>query len=534
MKTIENMQVMQTVKTTQVRAALVGKPNVGKSSLFNKILSRSRNHDPKSRDRITLQNPKAIVADYDGVTRDILYGEINIPEGKIILNDSPGEMMDDDVLHQLMGKKAREESSCADIILLVCDGEKGLDAADSEIARRIYTSGQECLVLVNKMDKRGADSSDFYSLGYPILPISATNGLGVKDLIKLLTEKLPAEQSEITKDQDQDKEQELEQGEEQNKSQDKEPQSDLSAESESSKSSENLETSELAKLEESEEEQSELEESEERTTHNTLALLGCPNSGKSTLANILLKADKQLVHHLPGSTRDSVYHPIVLEGEQWRLIDTAGIRRKSRIKEDLEQQTFGSAITALRLADLVVYVIDAEMGVRHQDLALLRLAERHGKGLVIAINKSDLLDQQETKDLRGHLDWELAFMSFAPRHFISAKNRKGLKMLFQSVQNTRASLAYIGNKSVLNRHLEELVGKNPPPMRDNKRSSLRFIKQVASNPPKLVIHGKRVDHLPDSYKKFIKNSFSDMMKLVGSPLVINYQNDVNPYAGKRS
>lgn len=457
-----------------LRTTLIGRPNVGKSSVYNRLLNASRRKYGEGRGSAN-RNSNAIIADYEGVTRDLIYGEMLLSQGKIIIVDSPGQMLDKDPLHQLMEEKAKQSYENADLLLFVCDGQAGLTALDQEIITQLRLDkkeDQECLVLVNKMDSKESALSDFYSCGYDVIGISAKTGSGIKDLLNLLEEHLDKKEVRLSDTAD---------------------------------------------------------------THDTdiapktLTLLGCPNAGKSTIANLLLKSDKQLVHHLPGSTRDSVHLPINLEGEDWTLIDTAGIRRKGKIGDALEQETVYSAIHSINVASIVAYIIDAEQGIRRQDLNLLHLAAKSRKGIVIAVNKADILDQQEIKDLKGMLEWELAFISYAPTHFISAKLGKGLKPMFKSIKQVCKSMVVECKGGELNRYLQEFTMRHPPPLRQGRRSNLRYVVQAGNNPPQLIIHGKRTEHLPDTYKKYLQNSFSEKLHLIGAPLGIVYKNDANPY-----
>ena len=197
-----------------------------------------------------------------------------------------------------------------------------------------------------------------------------------------------------------------------------------------------------------------------------------------------------MVHELPGSTRDSVMHRAEINGESWQLFDTAGIRRKSYIKEDLEKQMVGSATKAMLVADIVLYLIDAEQGIRHQDMSLLQLAARKGKGLVIAVNKADLLDPKSKKELTETLEWKLSPIDYAPLFFISAKKNSGLKAVFGSLNSVRSSMACSVANAKLNLYLQEFVMRHPPPIRQGKRSNLRYVTQTTTNPPCLTIHGK--------------------------------------------
>ena len=340
-------------KDKVIKLILIGRSNVGKSSLFNRVLLACRK-EPSAVDK-SKKRYRAIVADYEGVTRDIIREEIIFPQGKLILSDSPGQMLEEDSLHQLMEEKARASSAESDLLLFVCDGEQGLCGGDESLASQIHSSGKECMVLVNKMDRKGVDGGEFHRLGFPLLEVSALRGNGIKELLRVLREKLG--------------------------------------------------TNKVSDSDGRTEEQRELSAEELKVKARTLTILGCPNAGKSTIANHLLKEERQLVHHLPGSTRDSIEHEFEMGKEIWRLIDTAGIRRRSRVKDKLEDMSVQSAIHSMHLAQIVLYIIDGDIGIRHQDRTLLQLAVKYGKGIVIALNKKDLLDRQETKDLRGLLEW---------------------------------------------------------------------------------------------------------------------------------
>lgn len=471
------------------KVALVGRPNVGKSSLFNNICNRSARKGNKEQ-----YQPRAIVADFAGVTRDLLYKTINFPQGSFTLIDSPGQIMDSKSLHLLMEQQAGRAYKMANLLLLVCDGKEGLTAADKEVATKIYASNKKCILLVNKMDHAPNDSLliDFYSLGLPVIGVSAQNSSGIKTLLKEI-------EQEVTTANE--------------KKHDYNPIQDY--------------------------------DQEEEKILPAIALLGCPNAGKSTLANLLLKEEKQLVHNKPGSTRDSVFLPFTMDKfsyknnnsleavrnnqEKWVLIDTAGIRRKSKVNEDLEQLSVRSAINAIELSDLVIYIIDAKQGLRHQDRTLLHLVEKAGKGLVIAVNKADLLDGQQKKDLNSLLKWDLAFIDYASVHFISAKKNKGVAKVLQATQLAYRAADYHWGTATLNKILQKLISSHPPPLRQGKRSNLRYANQINIKPPHLMIHGKRLQQLSSTYKKYLRKSFSRAMELHGVPLKVSYKTDANPY-----
>ncbi len=498
------------------QVALAGRTNVGKSSLFNRLCKSAppRRGKHTEEDAANSAAPartqpyssrsqrKAIVANSDGVTRDLLCGVVPSAHGDFILIDSPGQMMDNEVLHKLMEEQARKAYIMADLLLFVCDGKEGLTAADERIATEIHASNKICILLVNKMDHNADEGTiaDFYRFGFPVIGVSAKSSLGVKDLRNEIERQIAKKETAI--------------GAEDN----------------------------LPATTDADDEADDAANPTPKKAHiPAIALLGCPNVGKSTLANLLLKEERQLVHEKPGSTRDSVLLPFTMdkstkEGtskEDWMLIDTAGIRRKSRVNENLEQLMVTSAIHAIYDSDVVIYIVDATEGLRHQDSALLHLAERAGKGLVIAVNKADLLDEQQRKDLKGLLEWDLAFIDYAPCHFISAAKNKGIKELLKSVQLARRSAETSWDTTALNRVLQALLNNHPPPLRQGMRSNLRYANQIHDKPPHLVIHGKRLQQLPNGYKKYLQKSFSREMKLQGAPLKISYKTDDNPYGGSR-
>ncbi|MDZ7858494.1 ribosome biogenesis GTPase Der [Sphaerotilus sp.] len=442
--------------------ALVGRPNVGKSTLFNRLTGR--------RD--------AIVADYAGLTRDRHYGDGALAGHEFIVIDTGGFEPDCTAgIFQEMAKQARQAVAEADAVIFVVDVRAGLSAQDHDIARFLRTSGKRVLLAANKAEgmKDGPQLAEFHELGIgEPLAVSSAHGHGVRSLIELALEGLEPE----TEDED-----------------DRLPE-------------------------------------EERPTR--LAVCGRPNVGKSTLINTWLGEERLVAFDLPGTTRDAIEVPFERNGRRYKLIDTAGLRRKGKVFESIEKFSVVKTLQAIGDANVVLLLIDATEGVSDQDAHIAGYILDAGRAVVIAINKWDAIDEYQRQTLQRSIEQRLAFLKFAPVLHISAKRRQGLGPLWNAIDESWASAKRKLPTPVLTRLLQEAVDFQQPKRAGISRPKLRYAHQGGQNPPLIVIHGNAVEHITDVYKRYLESRFREHFKLVGTPLRIELRASRNPFTEKDS
>jgi GTP-binding protein len=260
-----------------------------------------------------------------------------------------------------------------------------------------------------------------------------------------------------------------------------------------------------------------------------LAIIGRPNVGKSTLINRILGEERVVVYDMPGTTRDSIYIPMEREGQEYVLIDTAGVRRRGRINETVEKFSVIKTLKAVEDANVVLLVIDARENISDQDLSLLGFALNAGRSLVIAVNKWDGLDNEVKEKVKSELDRRLGFVDFARLHFISALHGTGVGHLYESVQEAYVSATKRVGTSVLTRVMKMAQDDHQPPMVRGRRVKLKYAHAGGYNPPLIVIHGNQVKELPSSYKRFLMNYFRKSLEIMGTPIRIQFQNSENPF-----
>ncbi len=437
--------------------ALVGRPNVGKSTLFNRLT--------KSRD--------ALVADQPGLTRDRKYGEGKLGRRDYIVIDTGGLSGEMEGIDRQMARQSWLAVEEASAVLFLVDAKSGLTPADETIARRLRQSGKPVFLVVNKGE--GLDpavaAAEFHALGFgePRV-IAAVHGQGVKSLIEAV---LPAE-------------------------------SPVEAEDEAAEEG------------------------------IRIALVGRPNVGKSTLLNRILGEERVVVYDMPGTTRDSVFVPFERDGQRYLFIDTAGVRRRSRVKEAVEKFSIIKTLQAIDAAQVVIMVLDAREGIGEQDAHLLGYILDAGRAVVVAVNKWDHLSPEQRDKVRRELDRKLSFLDFARVHFISALHGTGVGELFDSVQRAYRSAMVQVPTPRLTRLLEDAVTAHPPPLVRGRRIKLRYAHQGGKNPPVIVIHGNQTDAVPDSYRRYLGNLFRKQLRLEGTPLRIEFRSGENPFAGRRN
>ena len=437
--------------------ALVGRPNVGKSTLFNS-LTRTRN---------------ALVADLPGLTRDRQYGLGQRGPQPYMVVDTGGLTDDDEGLAGMVQQQAWRAIEEADAILLLVDGRAGLTAADEEIASQLRRAGKPLHLVVNKGEHRDPDllSADFHALGLERLHvIAAVHNEGVETLMAAVLATLPTADAAGEKD-----------------------------------------------------------ESEGPQDVIKLAVIGRPNVGKSTLVNRLLGEERMLACDLPGTTRDSVAVPFERNGQRYQLIDTAGVRRRARISETLEKFSVIKALQAIEQADVTVLVLDAQQGISDQDASLLGLILDRGRALTLAVNKWDHLDADTRARIKSELDRRLTFIDFAKIHFISALHGTGVGELLGSVQEAYAAATRKLSTPELTRLLEAALTAHQPPLVHGHSIKLRYAHQGGQNPPMIIIHGNRIDHVPESYRRYLAGFFRKRLELWGTPIRIEFRGGENPY-----
>ncbi|MBA2654916.1 MAG: ribosome biogenesis GTPase Der [Gammaproteobacteria bacterium] len=440
--------------------AIIGRPNVGKSTLFNCLT--------KSRD--------ALVADLPGVTRDRKYGEGECESKRYIVIDTGGIESDvDSEMYQLMTQQTSQAISEADAILFVVDAKKGLTPNDQKIAETLRHTAKPIFLVANKsegMDEEIA-KSDFFQLGFDkVNAIASAHNRGIK---KLLGEVLATFQVQ-------------------------EP------------ASEDLAYSNAIKI----------------------AVIGRPNVGKSTLINRILGEDRVLVYDEPGTTRDSIFIPFDRYDKSYVLIDTAGVRRRTRITEEVEKFSVIKTLQTIEAANVVVFVLNAREGLSDQDLRLLDFIIDAGKALVVAVNKWDRMSIEDRNSVKSEINRRLEFVSFARMHFISALHGTGVGDLFKSIDEAYAAATKKLSTPLLTRILEHAIKQHQPPLVHGRRIKLRYAHAGGSNPPIIVIHGNQTEALPLDYSRYLIKFFRKRLKLVGTPLRLELKSGDNPFKDKKN
>ena len=484
--------------------ALVGRPNVGKSTLFNR-LTRTRD---------------ALVADFPGLTRDRKYGHANLAGFDFIVIDTGGIDGTEEGVEEKMAEQSLLAIEEADVVLFLVDARAGLLPADIGIAQYLRQRDKTTVVVANKTDGIDADShcAEFYQLGLgEVEQIAAAQGRGVTQLIEQvlapLGEKLNADQA-VENEEDFANEEEN-------------PTASLD-EWDNDFDFENEEDAALLDEALAEEQESVLDK------NIKIAIVGRPNVGKSTLTNRILGEERVVVYDMPGTTRDSIYIPMERDGQQYTIIDTAGVRKRGKVNLAVEKFSVIKTLQAIQDANVVLLTIDAREGISDQDLSLLGFILNAGRSLVIVVNKWDGLSQDIKDQVKSELDRRLDFIDFARVHFISALHGSGVGNLFQSVQEAYACATQKTSTSMLTRILRMASDEHQPPLVNGRRVKLKYAHPGGYNPPIIVIHGNQVDRLADSYKRYLSNYFRKSLKIIGSPIRIQFQEGNNPFAGKRN
>jgi len=439
---------------------LVGRPNVGKSTLFNR-LTRTRD---------------ALVADYPGLTRDRRYGIGRIGPYPYVLVDTGGLSEESAGLAGLVEQQIAHALAEADHLLFLVDARDGCTGADLEIAERLRRMGKAITLVVNKTDYGDPDlaTAEFHpmGLGEPFA-VSATQGRGVKALMERIWGGVPKTWPNAT-----------------------------------TPIPENSGT--------------------------RIAIVGRPNVGKSTLVNRLLGEERLVACDAPGTTRDSIEVPFEYQGKPYTLIDTAGVRRRAKVRETVEKFSVVKTLQAIEQCNLVILVLDARQGIGEQDATLATHILDNGRALVVAVNKWDGLGDEERARVRNALDRTLGFLDFAAVHYISARHGSGVGRLPEAANRAIANATRDLGTPELTRILEEAVRGHPPPLVRGRRIKLRYAHQGGRNPPVIVIHGNRTAAVPHAYRRYLANCFRRRLDLTGTPLRLEFRTATNPYAGRRN
>jgi GTP-binding protein len=441
---------------------LVGRPNVGKSTLFNR-LTRSR---------------AAIVADEPGVTRDRQYGNGLVGDRPYYVVDTGGISgvggdgpSGEAALRQLIASQVREALAEADAIVLLVDAREGLQPLDREIANDLRRLDKPLTLAVNKAE--GVESStllgEFYPLGLGVpQPISSGHNEGIAVLMQHVLAPLP-----------------------------------------------------------------QVEEDAAPVDLPRVAIIGRPNAGKSTLVNALLGEERVITSDLPGTTRDAIDMPLERGRKHYVLIDTAGVRRRARVEDAIEKFSALKTLQAIDRANVIILVLDALAGIGEHDATLASYALKHGRALVLALNKWDALDEEARAWAKRELERKLRFLDFAQVHHISALHKSGVGGLFASIDKTFESANCDMPTPRLNKVLQSAVAATPPPIERGRRIRPKFAHQGGKNPPLVIVHGNQVRALSASYRRYLAQCFRRAFRLVGTPVAIQVKEGANPYSGRR-
>ncbi|MCG9948417.1 ribosome biogenesis GTPase Der [Providencia rettgeri] len=466
--------------------ALVGRPNVGKSTLFNR-LTRTRD---------------ALVADFPGLTRDRKYGRAEVEGHEFIIIDTGGIDGTEEGVETHMAAQSLQAIEEADIVLFMVDARAGLMPADEGIAKHLRSRKKKTYLVANKTDGIDVNTAvgDFYSLGLgEIHPIAASHGRGVTQLIEQSLKPFIGEEEQV----------------------------ELTEEEANAAYWAELEAE--GQLAEDEE-----DDFDPTTLPIKLAIVGRPNVGKSTLTNRILGEDRVVVFDMPGTTRDSIYIPMERDDREYILIDTAGVRKRGKVTETVEKFSVIKTLQAIEDANVVLLVIDAREGISDQDLSLLGFILNAGRSLVIAVNKWDGMKPEDREHVKDMLELRLGFVDFARIHFISALHGSGVGNLFESVQEAYESATRRVGTALLTRIMNMAEDEHQPPLIRGRRVKMKYAHAGGHNPPIVVIHGNQVSDLPDSYKRYLMNYFRRSLQVMGTPIRILFKEGENPYADKKN
>jgi GTPase len=437
--------------------AIIGRPNVGKSTLFN-CLTKSR---------------QALVANIPGVTRDRLYGKGYFNERPFIVIDTGGMTQTSNPLENMTLDQALQAIQEADHILFVVDAKAGPTPADFEIANKIRSFNKPLTLVANKNDEfNAALANDFFTLGMGTpQSISSAHSQGIETLLGVIWPKLPVANAP----------------------------------------EEVIDDSQIQ-----------------------VAIVGRPNVGKSTLVNRMIGQERVIVYDAAGTTRDSIHIPLERLGQNYVLIDTAGVRRKKSIEESLEKFSVVKSLQAIEQAHVVLMVLDAQTEIADQDLKLLDFIVECGKALVLVVNKWDQLAMDQRKRIRSEIMRRLSFVDFAEIYYISALHGSNVGNLFAAIQKSYRSAAQTHGTHKLTELLEKAVELHSPPLVNGRRVKLRYAHLGGQHPPVIVIHGKQIKAVPEDYRRYLENFYQKKLKLIGTPIRITFREGENPFKDKKN
>ncbi len=440
--------------------ALVGRPNVGKSTLFN-ALTRTRD---------------ALVHDAPGVTRDRNYGVCRLDEARpFVVVDTGGIAGIDEGLAGATARQSRAAAEEADIVLFVVDGREGASSLDDEILAWLRKISRPVFLVVNKVDGIDAQQArnEFARYGFKdVLAVSSAHRQGLDTLLAEVLARLPADGDAQVLDNDPER--------------------------------------------------------------IRIAFVGRPNVGKSTLVNRILGEERMIASDVPGTTRDSIAVDLERDGRKYRLVDTAGLRRRSKVEEAVEKFSIVKTLQAIEHCQVAVIMLDAGEGVTEQDASVLGAVLDAGRALVVAVNKWDGQSDYQRKQTESLLSRKLAFVDWAEAVRISALHGSGLRELFKAVHRAHASATRQFSTAEVTRAMETAIEAHPPPVVRGHAAKLRFAHPGGENPPTFVVHGNRLRTLAESYRRYLENYFRKQFKLVGTPVRFVFKEGENPYKDKKN
>ncbi len=432
--------------------ALVGRPNVGKSTLFNVLTGTG----------------DGIVADIPDVTRDRQYGFGRVGPIPYVAIDTGGLVENPVGIETQMRVQTERAIEEADRFIFLADARAGLTHQDQFVARELRKAGKPVFLAVNKAESldTAVVSADFHALaiGEPFC-ISATHGQGTEELMARVLEGIEPVDAE-----------------------------------DSSQSS-----------------------------AIRIAVIGRPNVGKSTLVNRLLGQERVITSAVAGTTRDSILVPFHRDDHDFLLIDTAGVRRRSKVEDVIERVSFAKTLQAIEHAHVVILVVDAHEQVGEQDASVLGLALQRGRAVILAVNKWDHIPTEQRDEIRRQVELKLDFVPFAPVHFISARHGTGVGDLVGDVIHAYESAMREMRTSELTRAMEHAMTVHQPPLVHGRRIKLRYAHQGGKNPPRIIIHGNQTVHVPDAYARYLSNMFRKTFDLFATPVSVEFRSDKNPF-----
>ncbi|CAM3058356.1 ribosome biogenesis GTPase Der [Filibacter tadaridae] len=427
---------------TKPTVAIVGRPNVGKSTIFNRIVG----------ERIS------IVEDVAGVTRDRIYSSADWLSHEFNLIDTGGIDISNEPFLEQIRLQAEIAIDEADVIIFLTNGREGVTDADEQVAKILYKTNKPIVLAVNKVDNPDMRDMiyDFYALGFgDPFPISGSHGLGLGDLLDKVAESFPLEGAE------------------------------------------------------------EIEEDVIR-----FSLIGRPNVGKSSLVNAFLGEDRVIVSDVAGTTTDAIDTSYEYEGQKYKIIDTAGMRKKGKVYENMEKYSVLRALKAIDRSDVVLIVLNGEEGIREMDKRIAGFAEDAGKGVMFVVNKWDAVekDDKTMKKFTTDIRESFLFLDYAPVAFVSAKTKQRVNTLFEKVKLISDNHAFRIQSSVLNEVVEDAVARNPAPTSKGKRLRIYYATQVAVKPPTFVVFVNEPELMHFSYERFLQNRLRESFGFEGTPI----------------